>query len=109
MGARRQRNLGAALAVAICLMVMLPCIFGGVALRRGLIAPPTLEVRLGGYRMVGFPISILKCPEHQPTCPVGSPEVRTRRFYTVLLFVRRGEPGRSSEMGWQLLDLRLDH
>ncbi len=83
---RRLVSIAAALAL---LLLAGGCALGGVAVDRGIIAPPPFELRLGDARLIGTLSRIPPCSQLiNPGCALDRP-LPPARLYTVWLISGR--------------------
>src|SRR5262245_27802765 len=86
---RRRRPRNAALILAVgCLILALSCGLAGVVVRQGAVAPPDLNIQVGGVRLVGVTSQSPDCTRLiVPGCtPLN--QVPKTHIYTLWLFVR---------------------
>ena len=87
---RKRTMIGCSLAAIGLLVVLLTCSAGTLAVQRGNINPPRLNVRVGAYRVVTAPVTIRTRPP--------------KRSYGVWLFVSASpQRGLLIETGQQVL------
>lgn len=75
--------LGAALTT---LLLALACALGGVAVQRGIVPPPQVELRLGAVRFMARQTSVSDCPPHRTNlCAPELTAISRRHIFVVRL------------------------
>ena len=101
------RHAALLLAMA-CIILMLGCALGSVAVRRGIIAPPNVSVDLGSMRVVGISSISPECTRLIiPGC-IGLDPVNAPRIYTLWLFQQNERDSWSEPHLTQLLSVRIE-
>ena len=78
----------ALISAVVCLILILGCSLGAVAVRQGSIAPPDISLQLGSVRLVGITSRFPDCTQ---LIALGCLRVRQApiaRVYTLWLFVQ---------------------
>ncbi|MDW8214823.1 MAG: hypothetical protein RMJ55_14795 [Roseiflexaceae bacterium] len=76
---------------ALTLIVVCGCSIGGVAIRRGAVAPPPFVIDLGAVQALGRLSTVPVC-SYATACPLD-PSGRNMTIYTVWLIQRPIQPG----------------
>jgi hypothetical protein len=107
MLARRTWRHAALIVMVACLALTLSCGLGAVAVRQGVLAPPNINVELGGMRVVGITSNSPECIRLiVPGC-VGLTPANVARIYTLWLFWQRERDSWSQPNVTQLLSVRI--
>ena len=104
---RRTWRHAALIAVLACLAVALSCGLGSVAVRQGVLAPPNVNLELGGMRVVGIRSNSPECTRLIiPGC-IGLEPHNAAHIYTLWLFRQREHDSWSQPYVTQLLSVRI--
>ena len=97
-----------ALIVAIgCMIFVLGCGLGGVAVRQGIVAPPNVYVELGSIRVVGINSNSPECSRLSiPGC-IGLTPANITHIYTLWLFQQSAHDSWSQPHITQVLSFRM--
>ena len=102
------RQAGLFLAMA-CIILLLGCGLGSVAVRQGLIAPPNVYLDLGSMRLVGISSNSPECSRLSiPGC-IGLEPADITHIYTLWLFQQSEHASWSQPHITQLLSVRIEH
>jgi hypothetical protein len=90
------------------ILVIVPVLLG-MAIQQGMIAPPQLNVRLGGLHLVGYATHTPDCDHYVTPCQPELIAPPAQEFYVIWVFSRMGELASPEEWqtGTRLLTLRL--
>jgi hypothetical protein len=107
MPPRRTWCHAALIAAIACLALALGCGLGGAAVRQGMLAPPNVNMELGGMRVVGITSNSPECTRLvMPGC-VGLKPADVAHIYTLWLFRQRERDSWSQPKVTQLLSVRF--
>jgi hypothetical protein len=87
---RKPRYVVLILAIA-CTILALSCGLGAVAVRRGVVKPPNLNLQLGGVRLVGITSTFPDCTRLLAAGCTRLNQLPTTHVYTLWLFVPGGQ------------------
>jgi hypothetical protein len=90
-----------------CATLALSCGLGSVAVRRGIVAPPNVDVELGNMRVIGISSISPECTRLIiPGC-VGLDPANVAHIYTLWLFRQSERDSWSQPNVTQLLSVRI--
>jgi len=100
--------LAAVLIAGMVLVVMVPLLLG-IAIQEGAIAPPQLDVRLGGLHLIAYPTHAPDCDRYVTPCQPELMAPPAQEFYVIWVFSSTGQLTSSEEWraGTPLLTLPL--
>jgi hypothetical protein len=100
--------LAAVLIAGMVIVVMVPLLLG-IAIQQGAIAPPQLDVRLGGLELIAYPTHAPDCDRYVTPCQPELMAAPAQEFYVIWVFSRTGQLASADEWqtGTRLLTLRL--
>ena len=109
MGGYKRIQLGCALAIACCLVLVFACGSGAAAAHRGMVTLPDLDIRVGRVRVVAYTgeIRTMTCPAYR-SCLNADLIITTERFYDVWVAVRLARPKNLRDLGKRLFSLPLE-
>ena len=104
----RGQVLAASLVAAMVICVVVPLLLG-IAIEQSAIAPPQLDVRLGGLHLIGYTTHAPDCDGYVTPCQAELVAPAGQEFYVIWIWTRTGQLDSPQE--WQtstrLLTLRL--
>ena len=104
----RLQRTTALIAIVGLLVLLLGCTLGGLAVRTGFVAPPTIQIELGGLRLVSTASTVPDCARLlTPGCASLHPEP-TVRTYTLWILTQRQPESWNGPNITQLFQMRID-
>ena len=104
----RRQVLAAVLIAGMVIVVMVPLLLG-IAIQQGAIAPPQLDVRLGGLHLIAYATHMPDCDRYVTPCVSDILAPPAQEFYVIWVFSHTGQLTASEEWrtGTPLLTLRI--
>ena len=104
-------KVGCAVVIG-CLILILSCGLGQVAVQQRLVTPPEVRLRVGAYWLAAYTTKRPACPPYGGRKPVGGLPCSTDSLFPgdevyVIWLVRSAQPGDRREIPQQLFTLPL--
>ena len=104
----RGQVLAASLVAAMVICVVVPLLLG-IAIEQRALAPPQLDVRLGGLHLIGYTTRAPDCDGYVTPCQAELVAPAGQEFYVIWIWTRTGQldSPQESQTSIRLLTLRL--